>query len=219
MESVRNGLFAMGSITNRVDGHQVGSDAGEAVFRQVHLPEHGVNLYCGMVGLPCSQVLDRECNRERRDSFQNYHRIGTGEIPGHEIVVDTVSQAIGGLEGRRWPHENILLKQEPALGGDYMVAVFGQRVRCVADLFDLVIHSARLFCVELEPRVRLDTVECRLVEEFDSTRAIVSGNVVHDLERRTTRKVEVDVAEGSFANGRQDMRTVDRIVFGFRVLR
>ena len=81
-----------------------------------------------------------------------------------------------------------------------MIAVFGQWVRCVADLFDLVIHSSRFFCVELEPCMRLDTVECRLVEELDSTSTVVPGNVVHDLKRWTTRKVEVDVAEHSFAN-------------------
>lgn len=81
-----------------------------------------------------------------------------------------------------------------------MVAVFGQWVRCVADLFDLVIHSPRLLCVELEPCMRLDTIECRLVEELDSTGTIVPGDVVHDLERRATGKVEVDVAKHSFAN-------------------
>jgi len=81
-----------------------------------------------------------------------------------------------------------------------VVAVLDQWVRCVTDLFDLIIHSSRFFCVELEPCMRLDTVECGLVEELDSTGTIVPGNVVHDLERRATGKVEVDVAKHSFAN-------------------
>lgn len=49
--------------------------------------------------------------------------------------------------------------------------------------------------------MRLDTIECRLVEELNSTGTVVPGDVVHDLERRATGKVEVDVAEHSFANG------------------
>ena len=64
----------------------------------------------------------------------------------------------------------------------------------------------------------LDAVECWLVKEFDSTSIVVPGDVVHDLERRATRKIEVDMTEGSFANGWQDVRTIDRVVIGFGVL-
>lgn len=73
--------------------------------------------------------------------------------------------------------------------------------------------------MELEPRVGLDTVERRLVEELDPASAVVPGNIVHDLERRTARKVEVDVTERSFANRWQNVRTVDRVVIRFGVLR
>ena len=201
MECIRNGLLASGSIANSVDSHQVGPNTGEDVFRQINLPEHSINLYSRMKRLPGGHVLNRKCDRKRRFSFQNYYPIGTGKIPGHEVVVNAVNQAVGRFEGSRRSRENILFKQEPVLERDDVVAVFGQWVRRVANLFDLVIHSSGLFCVELEPCMRLDTVECRLIEELDSTSTIVPGNVVHDLERRTARKVEVDIAEHSFANG------------------
>jgi len=55
--------------------------------------------------------------------------------------------------------------------------------------------------MELEPRMGLDTVERRLIEELDPAAAVVPGNVIHDLERWPTRKIEVDVTERSFANG------------------
>ena len=48
--------------------------------------------------------------------------------------------------------------------------------------------------MKLEPRVGLDTIERWLVKEFNPTRAVVPGNVVHDLEWRTAGKIEVDVA-------------------------
>lgn len=73
--------------------------------------------------------------------------------------------------------------------------------------------------MELESRVGLDTIERRLVKQLDPPSAVVPGDVVHDLEWWTTRKIEVNVTERSFANRRQDMRTVDRIVIGFGVLR
>lgn len=47
--------------------------------------------------------------------------------------------------------------------------------------------------MELEPRMGLNTVERRLVEEFDPTSAVVPGDIIHDLERWTTREVEVDM--------------------------
>ena len=169
--------------------------------------------------LPSGQVLDRERYRERRVPFQSYHPIGTGEIPGHEVVVDTVGQAVGRFECSGRSHEDILLEQQPVLGWDDVVSVFGQRVRCVTDLFDLVIHSSGFFRVELESRVGLDTVERWLVEELDPTSPVVPGNIVHDLERRTTREIEVNVTERSFANRWQDMRTVYGVVIGFGVLR
>lgn len=73
--------------------------------------------------------------------------------------------------------------------------------------------------MELEPRVRLDTVECRLVKKLDPTSTVVPSNIIHDLERWTTGKIEVYVTERSFANRRQDMRTVYCVVIGFGVLR
>jgi hypothetical protein len=169
--------------------------------------------------LPSGQVLDRERYRERRVPFQSYHPIRTGEIPGHEVVVDTVGQAVGRFECSGRSHEDILLEQQPVLGWDDVVSVFDQRVCCVTDLFDLVIHSSGFLRVELESRVGLDTVERWLVEELDPTRPVVPGNVVHDLERRTTREIEVNVTERSFANRWQNMRTVYGVVIGFGVLR
>lgn len=58
----------------------------------------------------------------------------------------------------------------------------------------------------------LDTVERRLIEEFDPTSTIVPGDIVHDLERWAARKVEVDMTKRSFANGWQNVRTVYRVV-------
>ena len=54
--------------------------------------------------------------------------------------------------------------------------------------------------MELEPRMGLDAVERRLVEELDPTAPVVPGNVVHDLERWATRKIEIDMTERSFTN-------------------
>ena len=73
--------------------------------------------------------------------------------------------------------------------------------------------------MELEPRVGLDTVERRLVEELDPTSIVVPSNIVHDLERWTTRKVEIDMTERSFADRWQNVRTVYHVVIRFGVLR
>ena len=165
-----------------------------------------------MESLSGSQVLDREGYRKWGFPFQNYHSIGTSGIPRYEVVVYAVSQAIGRFKGSGWPGEDILLEQQPVLEWNDVVTVFCQRVRCIANLFDFVVHPSGLLRMELEPRMGLDAVESRLVKELDPTGTIVSGDVVHDLERRTARKVEINMTERPLADRWQNMGAVYRVV-------